>query len=103
MKEINYHHTTYLDKSSSYFKGHFDNYPILAGVYHIELVANLLKDNLGSDLHISKIIRTKFCKKVLPGTKINISAKMIDDEIKWHIKEFSTDLLLSHGKFTIEL
>lgn len=58
-----------------YFKGHFPNNPILAGVVQIHWVKIFIKIYFKIKINIVKIIRLKYNSTILPGDRIKLKLK----------------------------
>ncbi len=78
--------TLYLDPKFDYFKGHFPNEPVMPGVLTIESMAQtacvlmLSEDRYrGSSTYLIGIDNVRFHKKIKPGDKITIEARMLNE------------------------
>ncbi|ASG68890.1 dehydratase [Francisella halioticida] len=65
--------SSYVSKECDFFRGHFDNYPILPGIAQLELIINLANHVFKLDrFSVSEIPQTKFKMAILPDSQITI-------------------------------
>ena len=62
--------------SEGVFKGHFPEYPILPGVFQIEMAKFACERVTGGCLTIERITRAKFSRPIMPEEQIRLSVKI---------------------------
>ena len=63
-----------------FFKGHFAEYPVLPGVYQVQIVLDEIRTHYDEDFDILRIPNIKYINPVLPGEKIAIEVVKASDE-----------------------
>ena len=84
-------------RHSDFFKGHFDGYPILAGVVQLFYANFFARMAFGEDLHCGQIRKIKFANIIHPDEKINLVLEKNKTGINWKYvqgeKTFSSGIL----------
>lgn len=68
-------------RNCNFFKGHFDDYPILPGVVQLFYAQYFAKDAFGINCTASQIRRLKFAAIVYPDKIINLNLEISEDKI----------------------
>ncbi|MDR3113646.1 MAG: hypothetical protein LBU09_04645 [Endomicrobium sp.] len=77
-----------IDKDFAAFRGHFPQQPMLPGIVQMEIALFCIKKLLNDEtLNISKAIKVKFTKPILPETKITVFIEMKNEVFKVVIKD----------------
>jgi 3-hydroxymyristoyl/3-hydroxydecanoyl-(acyl carrier protein) dehydratase len=69
-----------IPSGGAYFEGHFPGRPILPGILELKLIVDLLKSELEIAAPLQRIVFTRFRQLVLPGDRLEISARRLPDE-----------------------
>jgi 3-hydroxyacyl-[acyl-carrier-protein] dehydratase len=77
--------TVLLNAAHPVFKGHFEQMPVVPGVFQTQLIKELLQEQLQADLWLSKGDNIKFMAMIVPGQhpEINIEISYRKDENKY--------------------
>src|SRR6185295_11713840 len=62
------------------FTGHFPGYPLLPGIFQIEMVRFATESVLENALDIREIVRAKFLRPILPEETIRLSLKLSEED-----------------------
>lgn len=76
--------STLLNEAHPVFKGHFEQMPVVPGVFQTQLVKELLQERLQKNLILSNGDNIKFTGMIVPGQhpEINIEISYREDENK---------------------
>jgi len=87
----------FFDKNSNFFKGHFDNYPIVPGVVQLFFVDWFIKDVFGISLLPVQMKKIKFSNLIRPNQIIKLL--LVNEERFISYKYFNNDTTFSSGIF----
>lgn len=87
-------------RHSDFFRGHFDEYPILAGVVQLFYANYFAKIAFGQDLHCGQIRKIKFTNIIRPDKKIFLNFEKTKNGISW--KYEASDITYSSGLFPFQ-
>ena len=86
---------------SAYFKGHFDNCPILPGVIQLHFVIKFIQTFFHKNVKAYDIIKLKFTNLILPDTAVHFKlCKLSDNEFSFDYE--NGDVKYSSGKIVIK-
>lgn len=86
---------------SAYFKGHFENCPILPGVIQLHFVIKFINLFFNKNVNVYDIIKLKFTSLILPDTLVHFELnKLSDDEFVFCYE--NGDVKYSAGKIVIK-
>ena len=72
------------DSSARYFQGHFDGFPVLAGVVQLGVARRLVERWVGRAMELSSVKRLKFSRVVRPGETVRLAlSKKKDSEFSF--------------------
>lgn len=91
-----------IDPEISYFKGHFDNYPILAGVVQIDWALYYAKELLGADTVFAGMEVIKFQQPILPNTEVLLTLRWEKEKQKLYFS-YSSGENSNHASGRIKL
>jgi len=74
-----------IPETSSYFDGHFPNFPILPAVAQTELVIRFASQYLGTGIDVSEIPRIKFSNLVWPSTPLVLKLEKNEKTVSFKI------------------
>ena len=66
--------------SAEVFSGHFPGYPLLPGIFQIEMARMASEKALGCRLTLNEIVKAKFLRPVLPEETIRLSLKLAEEK-----------------------
>lgn len=77
--------TVLLNAAHPVFKGHFEQMPVVPGVFQTQLISELLQEQLQKNLVLSKGDNIKFMSMIVPGQhpEISIEISYREDENKY--------------------
>lgn len=84
-----------------YFKGHFDDSPVLPGVVQLDWAINFAQQYLGMPSVVDSVEVLKFQKLLLPESKVFLSLKRKADN-KFVFKFYHDDAVYSSGRVVME-
>ena len=88
-------------KDAAYFKGHFEECPILPGVIQLHFVVKFIKQFFHINLNKYDIMKLKFSNLVLPDTLVHFELhKLSDTEFSFSYE--NGDVKYSAGKLIIK-
>lgn len=91
-------------ESLNYLKGHFPNYPIVPGVALIDASVQALQvASKTTQVQLSGVKNAKFLRPVVPGDKINIALKKLDESgLEWKaLWSVETSVLVAEIAFSV--
>lgn len=99
-KEDGWHYELHIPENLIYFKGHFDELPIVPGVTQLKWVMDFSRQDFGqqSSTNINKL---KFMRPILPDQRINLSISL-SPAGKIDFKYFDDDFTYSQGQICYE-
>lgn len=65
-----------LNAAHPVFKGHFEQMPVVPGVFQTQLIKELLQEQVQADLLLSKGDNIKFMSMIVPGQNPEITAEI---------------------------
>jgi 3-hydroxymyristoyl/3-hydroxydecanoyl-(acyl carrier protein) dehydratase len=87
--------------NAEYFDGHFDEFPVLAGVVQLNYVMELAQEYFHITPHITNITKLKFTKIIKPDTDISLAINYLKGESKINFKYFLGDVVYSSGNINL--
>ncbi|MDR2105411.1 MAG: AMP-binding protein [Deferribacteraceae bacterium] len=87
-------------KDSLYFRGHFPDFPILAGVVQVNFAISWLKKVFHHETSIKKISKLKFTNIIHPGDIVNLSIDLKANRL-YRFKYSSGEKTLSSGELHV--
>ncbi|MDR2952673.1 MAG: AMP-binding protein [Treponema sp.] len=87
--------------NSSYFDGHFPDYPILPAVAQADIVLRYAARHLGTDIALSEIRRMKFINLIRPLTPHLLRLEKKRDTLSFTITSLSGEVVYSTGTLLI--
>lgn len=100
--------TVLLNAAHPVFKGHFEQMPVVPGVFQTQLLKELLQEQLQTNLVLSKGDNIKFMAMIVPGqhSEISIEISYRNDENKYlaeaRLFAENTTFTKFKGTFTIQ-
>lgn len=97
-----------INAAHSVFQGHFEQMPVVPGVFQTQLIKELLQERLHKNLVLSKGDNIKFMSMIVPGQhpEINIEISYREDENNYaaeaRIYWENTTFTKFKGTFTIQ-
>ena len=88
-------------RNSNFFKGHFDNLPILAGVVQLYYANFFAKRAFAIDCRGGQIRRIKFTNIIRPDKRIHLYLKHTDKGIVYKFEQ-TEDFTYSSGLLPLE-
>ena len=85
--------------NSSFFKGHFSNFPILPGVVQLFFAKEFIKDVFSLDFIPNKVKKVKFSSIIKPDTLVHLN--LVRKENSVDFKFFDKDKVFSSGTFVL--
>lgn len=91
------------------FDGHFDDFPIVAGVHQIDWVRDALSRYHGANVAVGAIPRAKFTAMIRPGAELKLTVTPIDGEgrsphrAKWLLIASSGGQKFSEGRLEYDV
>jgi 3-hydroxyacyl-[acyl-carrier-protein] dehydratase len=73
-------------ESEGVFLGHFPGYPILPGVFQLEMARFACERGTGRRLEIEKIKKAKFTRPILPEEPVSLSVIIQPRDGAWHVQ-----------------
>jgi len=76
--------TAKVDPADPVFAGHYPGFPVLPGVYLLELVGQVVRASQGEKYELARLDRGRFLSPVAPGDELRIEAKLshVDGELR---------------------
>ncbi len=87
-------------KNSNFFQGHFDGYPILAGVVQLFFANWFIEDCFKLKLPLEQVKKIKFSNIIKPNEVIHLSLTNKEDSVLF--KYFDSDKIYASGNFSKE-
>jgi 3-hydroxyacyl-[acyl-carrier-protein] dehydratase len=86
------------------FKGHFEQMPVVPGVFQTQVIKEILQEQLGSNLRLSKGDNIKFMGMIVPGEhrhiRLELSYKKDENKYTTEAKLFSENTTFTKFKGT---
>lgn len=92
----------HIDSEISYFEGHFNNYPILAGVVQLDWAFYYAKKILGADTIFAGMEVIKFQQPILPNTEVLLTLRWEKEKQKLYFS-YSSGENSTHASGRIKL
>ncbi len=84
-------------RDSNFFKGHFDNYPIVPGVVQLYYAAFYIKELFGYDIGMGQLKKIKFSNLIVPDKEIDLIFTENENSILYKYQK--DDKVYSSGQF----
>lgn len=92
----------HLEPGNPVFEGHFPDFPLLAGVFQLDMACDMLEEHFDRPIEITKIGRSKFKAMVFPGASISVEVVIKTGALaRWTVKE--GDKVCSTGSLEFRL
>ena len=91
------------DSGEDTFKGHFPDYPILPGVFQLEMVRFCCEQITETRLNITRIVRASFTRPILPEEDILVTVELESDNKTVYAKSILTVSGEKAGKCSMDL
>ena len=88
-------------RDSTYFKGHFDEFPILPGVIQLHFVIKFIKLFFNKTPSAYDILKLKFSSLILPDTTVHFELNKLSDN-EFYFSYENGDVKYSAGKIAIK-
>ena len=82
-------------RNCNFFKGHFEGFPILAGVVQLFFANYFLKDSFRKDCHCGQIRKVKFANIIRPDMVVNLEITTTGSG--YNYKYYQDDIIFSSG------
>ena len=90
-----------IEEDLEYFKGHFDDAPILAGIVQLDWAVKLSRRYFKVVGHVSSVNALKFKNLIVPGTKIQLRLQY-KSQTSFEYSYFMGEKVFSSGRITLE-
>lgn len=91
-----------IDSEIAYFEGHFDNYPILAGVVQLDWAIHYGKMLLSCDTLFAGMEVIKFQQPILPNTEVQLTLRWEKEKQKLYFS-YTSGVNNNHSSGRIKL
>lgn len=82
-------------RNCNFFKGHFEGFPILAGVVQLFFANYFIKESLKKDCHCGQIRKVKFANIIRPDMVVNLEITTTGSG--YNYKYYQDDIIFSSG------
>ena len=91
----------YIDPKLTWFRGHFDDLPILPGVTQIDWIMHLSQNIYRHSRCIHSIERLKFTKPIIPNTNLNCDITLESSDSSISFIYYDDSATYSSGRIVI--
>lgn len=91
----------FIDSDLFWFKGHFDQYPILAGVVQVDWVIHYFNQFLNSEKKFDGLVNVKFQQPIIPNEEILLTLNY-NREKDFLLFQYEAQDIKSKGKMKLK-
>jgi 3-hydroxymyristoyl/3-hydroxydecanoyl-(acyl carrier protein) dehydratase len=87
---------------TSWFNGHFPEWPVLPGIAQLHMVCELVRHALDCPVRVVEVSRVRFKQRIVPEDRLTVMAEVRSGESRYAFRITRGDEVVCTGTMTIK-